>query len=230
MEVLAVIPARSGSIAVKDKNIRLINGKPLMAWSIESALKSKFITRILVSTDSENYKEVAQKFGAEVPFLRPNNISGGDVHSVHVVCHALNYLRNKDNYTPDLIVMLLPTSPLRESNSIDEGIAKFLYHRPPSVVSVVESSKQLIHFRYIKNNTLVPIEKKDNYNIQRQDAEKIYELNGSIYITTPETLLEHESFHLEGSMPLIMSHRESVDINTESDLELVQFFMNKNRE
>ena len=113
-KILAIIPCRSGSKGVKNKNIRKIFGKPLIYYSIFFALQCKFIDRVIVSTDSKKYKKISENFGAEVPFLRPKNISKDDSLDIDLFKHTINWLKKNENYEPNLIVHLRPTSPLRK--------------------------------------------------------------------------------------------------------------------
>jgi CMP-N-acetylneuraminic acid synthetase len=120
MNIIAIIPARSGSKGVPDKNIRLLNGKPLMAYSIEQALASKLIKRVLVSTDSIKYAAIARDYGAETPFLRPADLSDDTALDIDVFVHALNWLKDNEQYQADICVHLRPTCPVRSVDSIDK--------------------------------------------------------------------------------------------------------------
>ena len=126
MRIISIIPARSGSKRVKDKNIRKLMGIPLMAHTIKHSLKSKLIQRTLVSTDSNKYAKIAIKYGAEVPFLRPKNISKDKSTDLQCFKHCLKYLKSKENFVPDIIVHLRATYPIRENNIIDNCIKLFL--------------------------------------------------------------------------------------------------------
>ena len=125
-KILAIIPARSGSKSVKNKNIRLINGKPMIAYSIEHAKASKYINRIIVTTDSEEYAAIAREYGAETPFIRPSELAQDSSLDVDVFEHALNYLEKEENYVPDVIVHLRPTDPVRNPEDIDKMIEMML--------------------------------------------------------------------------------------------------------
>ena len=125
-EILAVIPARSGSKSVKDKNIRMIDGKPMLAYSIEHAKASKYITRTIVSTDSEKYAEIAREYGAEVPFMRPAEYATDTALDYDVFYHALTYLEQNEGYVPELVVQLRPTYPTRNVEDIDRMIEQML--------------------------------------------------------------------------------------------------------
>ena len=122
MNILAVIPARSGSKSVKDKNIRKVNGKPMLAYSIEHAKGSKYINRIIVSTDSPVYANIAREYGAEVPFLRPAEYATDTALDYDVFYHCLSFLKEKEGYEADLVVQLRPTYPIRNVADIDHMI------------------------------------------------------------------------------------------------------------
>lgn len=122
MEVLAIIPARSGSKSVIDKNIRIVAGKPMLAWSIEHAKASRLINRVIVSTDSEKYADIAREYGAEVPFIRPAEYATDTALDIDVFRHALNWLAENEGYHPDIVVQLRPTYPKRNPKDIDAMI------------------------------------------------------------------------------------------------------------
>ena len=126
MKIISIIPARSGSKRVKNKNIRKLMGLPLLAHTIIHSLNSKLISRTIVSTDSKKYARIAKKHGAEVPFLRPDDISGDRSTDLECFQHCVNFLKKKENYTPDIIVHLRVTYPIRENDIIDNCIKLFL--------------------------------------------------------------------------------------------------------
>lgn len=224
-DILVVIPARGGSKGVKNKNIKSLGDKPLIGWSIHAAKKSKYVSRVIVTTDSEEIKKVSLDLGAEVPFLRPKELASDEVHSVYPVMHTLNWLSEHDNYTPDIVIMLLPTSPLRATEDIDNAIDLYLKNTDHNVISVVESDKQLPHFRYVEEDLLLPVQKQDNHNVQRQDLKKLYCLNGSIYISDINRLMKNKTFHIEKTVPHIMDKDRSVDINTEEDFKQAEYIL-----
>ena len=121
-QILAIIPARSGSKSVKNKNIRLIDGKPMIAYSIEHALKTPEIDRVIVSTDSEEYANIAREYGADVPFIRPAQYATDDALDIDVFRHALWYLKENEGYEPDIVVHLRPTYPIRNIEDISKTI------------------------------------------------------------------------------------------------------------
>lgn len=142
LEILGVIGARSGSKGVPDKNIRDLAGKPLLAWIIEAAKRSKYVTRLVVSTDSEKYAAIARSFGAETPFLRPEEISGDRATDFEYVSHATRWLRENEGYTPDIVVRMMPTVPLQSSDDIDSCVEKLLADREAHSAVVVAEARQ----------------------------------------------------------------------------------------
>ena len=140
MEVLALIPARSGSKSIKDKNIRMVGGKPMLVHSVEHALASKLVTRVILSTDSEEYARIGREAGAEVPFLRPAEFAADDSLDIDVFEHALKWLKENEGYEPDIVVHLRPTFPTRNPADIDKMVELLLDHpEADSVRSVAEA-------------------------------------------------------------------------------------------
>lgn len=224
---LAVIPARGGSRGIARKNLTPLAGRPLIAWTIVGALGASGITRTIVSTDDAEIAAVAREHGAETPFLRPAEISGAEVHSVAAPLHALAWLREHENYEPARIVMLLPTSPLRRTADIEGALDLFDRSGAPAVISLVELDKQLPHLRRLVSGRLEPALPLANANVQRQDLEPLYALNGSIYVSTPAALVAGGTFHLPGAAGFPMLPRFSVDINSPDDLLLAEFYLSQ---
>lgn len=229
MKITAVIPARSGSEGIKDKNIMKVQGKPLIAYSIEAALKSSFVTNVVVNTDSEEYAKLSQAYGAEVPYLRPAELANGEVHAVYVVLHYLSWLKENGLEQPDVVVMLLPTSPLRKAGHIDEAIQTYLENKRGSVISVTEAAKPPHYIRKVIDGKLVPFVENHHANFQRQELEALYELNGSIYVKSSKDLLLDQTFHGQEVYPYVMERRCSVDVNEPLDLEWAEFLIQKEK-
>ncbi len=218
MKILAFIPARSGSKRIPKKNIKLLKGKPLISYTIEVAKKSKYINRIVVSTDSEEIADVAKKFDAEVPFLRPSSISKADSTEMEFFNHALDWFIKKENYIPDLIVLLYPTSPFRKAESIDKAIEKMLkYPKADSLRSIRLCSEHPYKMWVIEKGYLKPFMREENMNIHTlsyQLLPTVYIQNASIYITKPSTIKNKKSPTGDVIIPFIMDEIESIDINT----------------
>lgn len=223
--ILALIPARSGSKSIPNKNIKEYCGKPLIAWTIEQAKQSSEITDIIVSTDCEKIKQIAEKYGAEVPFLRPKEISGDHSTDFEFMKHTVDWLKTERNTTPHLIVHLRPTYPNRKIKDLDEAIKKFrhntVFNNKPytSLRSVVEAEYPAYKmYKKEGKQELKPLFERVNgieepYNNARQLLPKCYWHNGCIDITTPECL---ENGSVSGNKILMyeMEKNEINDIDT----------------
>lgn len=220
--IVAIIPARGGSKAIPNKNIKKICGKPLIAWAIEAALKSKVAERIIVSTDNKAIARVAKKYGAEVPFLRPRQLAEDSTAIEPVLKHAIEWLKKNEGYKTDVIVLLLPTNPLRNEKHIDEAVELFL---KSSVDSVISSSEVPANhnpawvFRQPENKSQVLInalgQEIKNTPIQRQQLPKFYTKNDIVFVLRPENLYETPSSFFGSKQKLyIMDDFFDADINT----------------
>lgn len=230
MNVLALIPARKGSKRVVNKNIRPLCGKPLIGYTIEVAKKSRLVTRIIVSTDSEEIASVSRTFGAEVPFLRPDEIAQSDSTEMQFFEHALDWLKENEGYEPDLIVLLYPTSPFRKAESIDMAIAKMLAHpEADSLRSVKLCTEHPYKMWVVDGDYLQPFVRtadKNNHTLSYQLLPTVYIQNASIYITKPTTINDKKSSTGDVIIPFIMDEEESIDINNPIDFKLAEVIMN----
>lgn len=228
-KILALIPARAGSKRIPNKNIKLLAGKPLIAYTIECAKKSKYINRIVVSTDSEDIASVARQYGAEVPFLRPKEISQENSTEMQFFEHALDWFSKNENYEPDLIVLLYPTSPFRKPESIDKAIEEMLKHpEADSLRSIKLCSEHPYKMWTIENGYLKPFVKSENSNIHTfsyQLFPKVYIQNASIYITKPSTIKNKKSPVGDIVVPFVMEEIESLDINTPLDFKFAEMLI-----
>ena len=226
MIILCIIPARSGSKGISNKNIKLFNGKPLLAWSILQALESKYSMKIIVSTDSKDYKYIAESFGAEVPFLRPSYISD-DLSTDHeFMVHCLEFLKEHQKYVPDIILHLRPTQPCRKVTDIDKCLDLFIqnYKEFDSLRTVVETNKSPYKMYNIQNNKLIPLFQTidsliEPYNQARQLLPTSYLHNGYIDITKASTVLNLNSVSGDKILPYIMNQSDTIDIDTYDDWE-----------
>lgn len=218
-EVLAVIPARSGSKSVIDKNIRLINGKPMIAYSIEHALKAPGIDRVIVSTDSEKYAEIARKYGAEVPFIRPAEYATDTALDLDVFRHALSYLKENENYVPDVVVQLRPTYPIRKIQDIENMIRYLKEHPEADSVRCIAPAKEIPYKMWFmdEKNILSPIMKDipECYNRPRQQLPKVYYQNACIDVFRTTVVTEKNS--MTGDVIAGYQMEENYDIDTEED-------------
>jgi len=195
-EVLALIPARGGSKGIPRKNICDFAGAPLIAYSIAAALQAELVTRVIVSTDDEEIAAVAREWGAETPFLRPAELAQDDTTDLPVFEHALQWLRENENYQPDFVVQLRPTSPIRPVGLLDEAVRKLLEHPEADCVrGVVPSGQNPFKMWQIGGNgQLEPLlslpNMKEPYNAPRQELPKTYWQTGHIDVIRTSTILE----------------------------------------
>lgn len=224
--ILGLIPARSGSKRLPGKNTRPLLGKPLIAWTIEAALASRYLDKVIVSTDSEEIAEVSRKYGAEVPFMRPKELATDEAKSEDVVLHSLKYLEDTVNYSPDIIVLLQPTSPLRTTEDIDKALELFFKGKHNSLISVYEAPKHYLWLFEAKEGSLKPV---DCLKLKLSDdpLHKFYVPNGAIYIADTETFKKKKTFYIEKLSYYIMPYERSIDIDIELDLIIAQIILEK---
>jgi CMP-N,N'-diacetyllegionaminic acid synthase len=226
--VVAIIPARGGSKGIPRKNVRLLCGKPLIAYTIEAALSSKLIDRVVVSTEDEEIAEVSKKCGAEV-IRRPPELTQDDTPSLPIYQHAIRHLEKMENYRPETIVILQPTSPLRIVEDIDRAIEGFLEAKYDSIVSVCEVEHPL-HWMYtLAGNRLKPVIKDGENVTRRQDAPKVYRLNGAVYVTSREIIMKENRLLGRDTRAQIMPLERSIDIDTELDFKLADLLMRERK-
>ena len=228
MKILGVIPARGGSKGVKEKNIKTLFDKPLIAYSIESALKSN-LSDVIVSTDSNKIKSIAKKFSANVPFIRPSELSSDSSSSIDVAIHALKSMENINSCKYEAIMLLQPTSPFRTSDDINACIELLIKKDDAdSVISVVNvGSNHPARMKYIFDGILVDppfCEKKENQN--RQELEPMYIRNGVIYLTRSKTI-NKRSFKGKKCLAYEMPTSRSLNIDTQFDFELCEWLIDK---
>lgn len=218
LKVLAIIPARGGSKGVQHKNIRHVAGKPLIAWTIEEAKKSRFIDRVIVSTDDPSIADVALQWGAEVPFLRPAEFARDDSPGIAPVLHAIETLQQQY----DLVVLLQPTSPLRTVEDIDGCIGHLQEYRAKSCVSVVEPDKSPYWmYRFTAEKRLEPL--FETAFDRRQDLPETYALNGAVYVAECGWLMKTKSFMSKETSGYIMPKERSLDIDSELDIKICNY-------
>lgn len=226
MNTLGVITARSGSKGIKDKNIRELAGKPLMAYTIESALQCQYIDEVMVSTDSLLYADTAKKYGAAVPFLRSRKNSGDAAKSIDVMLEVIDEYGKIGKHF-DNVVMLQPTSPLRTYKNLDEAFGLFYEKEADSVVGVCKCEHSPLWSNTLPDDLNMCGFIKSENNLTRQELEKFYRLNGAVYISKVKKLRETRSFYGTNSYAYIMEQRESVDIDTELDFEYAEFLLKR---
>jgi CMP-N,N'-diacetyllegionaminic acid synthase len=225
MSVLALVPARIGSKRLPKKNIKILSGKPLIAWTIEAAKKSKYINKIVVSTDDIQISKISKKYGAEVPFIRPAEISGHDAQSIDVALHALSNLPKFE-----WLLFLQPTSPLRSEIDIDNIFEFCQINKASSAASVyklnIHGSDQSFNSKlmYIvdKNFRLNSTTKSDFDKILKKDFSNIHCLNGAIFLVKTDWLIKNKTFINEETVGFVMPKKRSIDIDTIEDWNFVE--------
>ena len=229
MEVVATICARGSSKSVPDKNIRLLCGKPLIVYTIEVAKKCKLINRIIVSTDAPRIAEIAKASGAEVPFLRPKALARDDTPKLLVIKHAIQYLASQENYYPEIVVDLDPTSPLRTEKDIEACIKIVRDEGADNVITVTKARKNpYFNMVEITDGKVKLVKQPPQAVIRRQDASEVYDMNASIYVWKREALLNNESVFLPGTRVHVMPDW-AIDIDSETDFQFVEFILTKER-
>ena len=221
MNNLAIIPARSGSKGLKDKNIKLLDGKPLIAYSIEAAKKSGIYSHIFVSTDSVRYGEIAMQYGAEVPFYRSKENSTDKASSWDVVKEALRRYQNI-GIEFDTFTLLQPTSPLRKYEDIQKAYKLFSDRKAIAVVSVCEMEHSPLWSNTLpENDSLYRFLHIDN-NIQRQELKTFYRINGAIYMADVTEFLKDTNLYREDCYAYRMPVVRSIDIDSELDFKIAE--------
>jgi CMP-N,N'-diacetyllegionaminic acid synthase len=222
-KIVAIIPARGGSKRIKNKNLLELNGKPLIGYSIESAINSKFIDKIVVSTEDSRIKKISKKYGAEV-VIRPKELSKDNSTTLSVLKNVLRFLEVKEDFFPDLVILLQPTSPIRKKGRIDEAINLFFKNSADMVISV---SKRSLEPKWIlektKKGTIDFSETNDFSRIREQDQKDFFELNGNIFVYKKEIIKKSRKYPFGKKVyPLLISKKESFQLDDLEDLEVIK--------
>lgn len=221
-QITALIPARGGSKRLPGKNTKLLGGKPLIAWSIETALASQYIDRVVVSTDDEQIQEVARQYGAEVPFLRPDYLAHDHASSFDVIVHAIQFLQlDQPNH---LLVLLQPTSPLRSTAELDQALEFFMTQQAKGVVSVSKTEHSPLWSNILpENRNMAEFIRPEVQGKRSQDLAQFYRLNGSIYIyDTLSLLAENKVFFTEQVYAFETDLENAIDIDTALDFLIAE--------
>lgn len=223
--VLGVIPARGGSKGVPRKNIRMVAGKPLIAWTIDEAKRSRTLDRLVLSSEDPEIIDLAKQWGCEVPFVRPAELARDETPGIEPVLHAIAALPEQYDY----VVLLQPTSPLRTAADIDQCVERCVSRNAPACVSVTEPDKSP-YWMYTLDDTgrMRPLLEGDAAS-RRQDLPKVYALNGAVYAADCHWLLRTRSFLSEETEAYEMPKERSLDIDTESDLQYCEIRLNLSR-
>lgn len=220
--ILAIIPARGGSKGILRKNIRELAGKPLIAWTIEEALKSRYIDRLILSSEDEEIISVAKRWGCEAPFTRPAELARDDTPGIKPVIHALGVLGGSYEY----VVLLQPTSPLRISEDIDKCIELCVRKEAPACVSVSEVTQHPFWMYEIDDNSLMkPYDQKVEVVNRRQELPEVFIINGAVYVSRVDSIIENQSFVTPSTIAYLMPKERSYDIDEEIDLRLCEIVL-----
>ncbi len=226
----AFIFARGGSKGLPGKNIKKFCGKPLIVWAIEHAKGSSYIDRIIVSTDSKEIAKIAEKNGAEVPFIRPKYLSKDTAPERKAWQHALEFLKKTENKLPEIMISVPCTSPLRTSKDLDNAIKRFMRGDVDTVLTVTEAARNPYYTMLKKSekNLFELAFKSDKHIIRRQDAPKIYDIAGIAFVSDPKFVLSCDNLY-EGKVGAIeIPLNRSIDIDTNFDFEIAETLMKKN--
>ena len=230
MNILCIIPARGGSKTIPKKNMRMLYGKPLIAWTIEASRGSRYISRTIVTSDSEEIIDIAVRYGIEAPFIRPGELSGDNTPALPVIRHAVKWLSDTEDYKPDYITLLQPTSPLRTSKHIDEALKKLTHSDADSIVSVLKVPHQFNPYSVMEmeHGLLKPFLKyNENKNI-RQLKPVFYARNGAaIYAFTYECLIKKNTIYGNKILAYTMSREESIDIDDFLDFAICEMLFER---
>ena len=222
--VLAIIPARGGSKGIPRKNITNLAGKPLIAWTIEEAKKSKYIDRLILSSEDKEIIQVAKEWGCEVPFVRPAELAKDDTPGIEPVIHAINTLDQKYDY----VVLLQPTAPLRSLEDIDGCIETCLTSSAPSCVSVKEVDQHpYLMYEVDKTGFLKQFLNQKKEINRRQDLPPVYILNGAVYVADSILLGKSRSFLMPSTKAFVMPKERALDIDDFIDFKLCEILINR---
>ncbi len=223
--ILALIPARGGSKGLPGKNIRTLHGKPLIAWSIEAAKKSKYVDRTIVSTDSSEIAAIAEEYGGELPFKRPAELAADNSTGIDVCLHAMEWLSEKNDIY-DLLLILQPTSPLRTTSDIDAAIATLDAKQAKALVSVCETDHHPWWSNQLpKDGNMKNFLRPEVLNKNRQELPTYYRLNGAIYLIETKLIKKTRSFYGPETFAYVMPTERSIDIDTLSDFHLAEAYL-----
>lgn len=229
-DVVALIPARSGSKGVPDKNIRDLGNRPLLAWSIAAAVRSLKIDRVIVSTDSTEYARIADLFGAEVPFLRPSNLATDEAHDIGFITHALDWFAGRGE-EPKLIVHLRPTTPYRSPEVIDASVVRFIeHHRATALRSVHEMSTTAYKSMEITNTGILRQVGSDETGLDRANRPRqafpvTYLANGYVDILSTSFIRSTGLLHGDHVLPLITPL--ALEVDTAEDFEFLEYHLER---
>lgn len=225
--VLAIIPARGGSKRLPGKNIKTLSDKPLIAWTIEAALGCTYLDEVMVTTDDRHIAEVSLKYGAHVPFIRPAVLASDTASSFDAIKHAIDFYRHEVGRNFDFVILLQPTSPLRDTQDISNALELLVKKNADAIISVCEADHSPRWMNVLPpDHSMVGFVHQDVKNKRSQDLETFYRLNGAIYICNVKILLKNKTWLLDDAIYAYpMSTEHSVDIDTLFDFVVANAFL-----
>ncbi len=229
--ILGVITARGGSKGIPGKNIKLLGDKPLIAYTIDSAKKSKLITDLIVSTDDPEIAEVCKKYGASVPFLRPKELAEDKTPHVPVMQHAVNFFEKENNCKVDIVVVLQPTSPFRTAEDLDKTLEKLIETGADSAVSLVEiSENHPMKIKKLEGDRVLAYSIEEVEGTRRQDLPTAYKRSGAVYAMTREILMDKNKLYGDFITGVVVPQERSVDIDEPFDWIKTEYMLQKLKE
>tara|TARA_B100001971_G_C18221358_1_gene557411 strand:- start:1053 stop:1781 length:729 start_codon:yes stop_codon:yes gene_type:complete len=231
--IVAIVPARAGSKDIKGKNIKYLAGYPLIYYTIRTASRSKYIDKLIVSTDNQVTKQISEKYGAEVPFMRPENLAGDEVLDLPVFQHALNYLEEKTNFKSHVTLNLRPTNPFRTPEDIDSAIKFFFEKKADSVKTLSKATQHPFRMWTLeKNGKILPLKgTKDRVvsgsDARRQDLPIIYWQNEYVDVCKSENIIKNNDMFGSNRYGYVIDRDIAIDLNTEEDFKIAEILLEK---
>ncbi len=230
IEVLAIIPARGGSKGIPRKNIRLLSGVPLITWSIKTAQMCQHVDRLIVSTDDGEIAEIASRYGADVPFIQPAFLAQDDVPDFPVCKYALEWLETHQGYSPDVVVWLRPTAPLRRSLDVDQAVEKLIASKADCIRSISKVEHHPYWMKRLDGDCLIPFledGKDERAYPQRQLLPPVYRLNGAVDVTWAKNVTKHGYLFGGETLAHLMDLEFSLDIDSEIDFQIAELLLQR---
>lgn len=223
--IVCVIPARGGSKGLPGKNIMALLGKPLIAYTIEQARNSKYIDRVVVSTENKEIADISRQYGAEAPFIRPGGLATDESSIIDVLLHAVDWLEKEEQYKFDIMVLLHATSPLRDSADIDKSIEMLVKKNAENVFSVAESQRNpYFNMVEMRRDGTVRLVKEGSF-VTRQSAPQVFDMNASIYVWWKDVLKKKKSVFMKRTYIYVMPRERSVDIDDYLDFKIAEMLL-----
>jgi CMP-N-acetylneuraminic acid synthetase len=229
-QVLAIVPARGRSKGVPRKNLRLLSGRPLIAYTIEAALASRYISHLIVSTEDSEIADVSRSFGADVPFIRPLELALDHSSQLDVVLHALKSVEGARQINYRIVLLLQPTAPLRITTDIDNAVEKLTVTDADSVVSFHQVEQGHPYYMYtMEDDRPKPLLEVPAHITRRQEFPAIFVRNGAIYATRRDVLVQQRTFYGQNMRACLMPIERSINIDTEFDFAVAEFLLRRRR-